>query len=116
MHTSLRSVLTISGFLGLVALTAGCASTSGKADTNSAHPGPAIGQAVGTAAGVVVGNVAGAAVGVVEGTACGVSKPFTNEPHVVRTWKTVTTSDGRTVQVPQDILVDEFGRPVGDKK
>jgi hypothetical protein len=30
---------------------------------------------------------------------------------MVRYWKTETTPDGRTIQVPYDILVDQYGRP-----
>jgi hypothetical protein len=116
MHTSLRTVLMVGGLAGLAVLVSGCSTTDGKSATNPQHPGPAIGQGVGTAVGVVGGNVVGAAVGVVEGTASGAKKPFTNEPRVVRTWRTETTSDGRTVQVPYDILVDEYGRPVADSK
>jgi hypothetical protein len=116
MNQSLRSVLVAGGLFGLSALLSGCSTTDGKSATNPRQPGPAIGQGVGTAVGVVAGNVAGAAVGAVEGTATGLKKPFTNEPRVVRTWRTETTSDGRTVQVPHDILVDEYGRPISDKK
>ena len=105
----------ISSLLGLAILFAGCSITDGKSTTNPRQPGPAIGQAAGTAVGVVGGNVAGAAVGVVEGTVNGVQKPFTNEPRVVRTWHTETTPDGRIIQVPQEILVDQYGRPVTGK-
>lgn len=108
--------LTATALLALAALMSGCSTTDGKSSTNLNHPGPAIGQGVGTAVGVVGGNVVGAVVGVGEGTVNGVKKPFTNEPRVVRVWRTETTSDGRTIQVPYDILVDEYGRPVGDKK
>ncbi len=104
------------GLLGLAASLTGCSTTSGKTATNPRQPGPAIGQGVGAAVGTVGGNVVGAAVGVVEGAAAGAKKPFTNEPRVVRIWRTETTSDGRTIQVPYDILVDQYGRPIGDKK
>jgi len=30
----------------------------------------------------------------------------------VRQWQYVTTSDGRTVRVPVDIVVDEYGVPL----
>lgn len=116
MRISLRLVLTVGGLAGLTALMSGCSTTDGKSATNPTQPGPAIGQGVGTAVGVVGGNVVGGVVGVVEGTAAGAKKPFTNEPRVVRTWRTETTSDGRTIQVPHDILVDQHGRPIGDKK
>ena len=100
------------GLLGLTALMSGCSTTDGRSATNPQHPGPAIGQGVGQAVGVVGGNVVGAVYGAGEGLVDGVKKPFTNEPHVIRTWHTETTSDGRTIQVPVDILVDEYGRPV----
>lgn len=116
MPTSLRSVLISSGLIGLTAFISGCSTTDGKSATNPHHPGPAIGQGAGTAVGVVGGNVVGAVVGAGEGIVAGAKKPFTNEPRVVRVWRTETTSDGRTIQVPQDILVDEYGRPVADKK
>ena len=116
MNTSLRTVLTTGFLCGLTGLIAGCASTDGKTGTNPQHPGPAVGQAAGTAVGVVGGNVVGAAVGVVEGTVHGVKQPFTNEPRVIRTWRTETTSDGRTIQVPVDTRVDEYGRPLSSGK
>ena len=110
MHT--KSTFLVGGLLGLTVLMSGCSSTDGKSATNPQHPGPAIGQGVGTAVGVVGGNVVGAVYGAGEGIVNGVKQPFTNEPHVVRVWHTETTSDGRTIQVPQDILVDQYGRPV----
>ena len=110
MHT--KSTFLIGGLLGLTLLTSGCSTTDGHSATNPHHPGPAIGQGVGQAVGVVGGNVVGAVYGAGEGIVSGAQKPFTNEPHVVRVWHTETTSDGRTVQVPQDILVDQYGRPV----
>lgn len=116
MANSLRSVLIFGGLLGLTGLMSGCSTTDGKASTNPHHPGPAIGQSTGMAVGVVGGNVVGAATGFVEGAASGAKAPFTNEPRVVRVWRTETTSDGRTVQVPYDILVDEYGRPLADKR
>ena len=61
---------------------------------------------------MVAGNVAGFGVGVVEGTAQGFAAPFNPNYHMVRYWRTETTSDGRTIQVPYDILVDQYGRPV----
>ena len=76
------------------------------------HPGPTAGKAIGTGVGVVAGNAAGFGVGVVEGAASGVAAPFDPSYHMVRYWKTETTADGRTVQVPYDILVDQYGRPV----
>lgn len=110
--TIIRTFITAGGLLGLTALMSGCSTTDGKTSTNPRHPGPAIGQGVGQAVGVVGGNVVGAVYGAGEGLVSGVQKPFTNEPRVVRTWHAETTSDGRTIQVPVDILVDEYGRPV----
>ncbi|MEI8290464.1 MAG: flagellar motor protein MotB [Verrucomicrobiota bacterium] len=93
-------------------LLVGCANTE-YSHTSPYHPGPVVGTAVGGAAGVVAGNAVGAGVGVVEGAAAGLAAPFDPSYHMVRQWKTETTADGRTIQVPVDILVDKFGRPVG---
>jgi hypothetical protein len=81
--------------------------------TNPNHPGPAAGRALGAGAGVVAGNVAGGVVGFGEGAAAGAAAPFNNTRRVVRTWRTEKTADGRTIQVPVDTVVDEYGRPVG---
>lgn len=95
-------------------LTAGCVSDPNRLGiTNPRQPGPAVGQALGTGVGVVGGNVAGAVVGFGEGVVGGVKVPFDNTARVVRRWRTETTTDGRTIQVPEDILVDAYGRPVG---
>ncbi|MBS0632737.1 MAG: flagellar motor protein MotB [Verrucomicrobia bacterium] len=111
MKSSFRLFSTL-GSLGVAAtLFAGC-SAPGTSYTNPNHPGPALGQAVGTGVGAVAGNVAGAVVGVAEGATSAAKKPFTNEARVVRTWRTETTSDGRTIQVPVDTVVDEYGRPI----
>jgi hypothetical protein len=100
-------------FSGLAALScgwlvAGCA----QSHTSPYQPGPVAGQAVGYGVGDVAGNVAGFGVGTVQGTAHGVAQSFNPNYHLVRYWRTETTSDGRTVQVPYDILVDQYGRPV----
>lgn len=91
-------------------ISAGCANTQ-YSHTSPYHPGPVVGQQAGLAAGVVAGNAIGAGVGVVEGTAAGLAAPFDPSYHMVREWKTEVTSDGRTIQVPVDILVDQYGRP-----
>ncbi len=101
---------------GLVSLSCGllltgCTSTEGG-HTSPYQPGPVVGKTVGQGVGVVAGNVAGAGVGLVEGTAQGIAAPFNPSYHMVRYWRTETTSDGRTIQVPYDILVDQYGRPV----
>lgn len=96
-------------FCGL--LFAGCARTD-YGHTSPYHPGPVAGKTVGNAVGVTAGNVAGFGVGVVEGTAAGMAAPFNPNYHMVRYWRTEPTSDGRTIQVPYDILVDQYGRPV----
>ena len=80
--------------------------------TNPQQPGPAAGRAVGAGVGAVGGNVAGAVVGVGEGIVAGATAPFDNTTRVVRRWRTETTSDGRTIQVPEEIVVDQNGRPV----
>lgn len=90
---------------------AGCTSGDGRV-TNPRSPGPAIGNAVGTVGGAVVGNVAGGVVGVGEGAAVAAKKPFNSERRVIRTWRTETTSDGRTIQVPVEVEVDAQGRPI----
>ena len=81
--------------------------------TNRQAPGPAVGRAVGTGVGTVGGNVAGAVVGVGEGVVAGAAVPFDNTTRVVRRWRTETTADGRTIQVPEEIIVDAQGRPIG---
>ncbi len=98
----------------VLALASGCATQPAETRlTNPKQPGPAVGHAVGTAAGAVAGNVAGAMAGAAEGAAYAAKKPFRNEHRIVRTWRTEQTADGRTIQVPVDTEVDEYGRPVG---
>jgi hypothetical protein len=100
-----------------IALLTGCNSASREARvTNPNQPGPAVGNAVGTAVGAVGSNVVGAVVGGVEGAAAATKNTFTNERRVVRTWKTETTSDGRTIKVPVEIEVDENGKPIEPAK
>lgn len=83
---------------------------------NTRQPGPAIGTGVGVAVGAVAGNVAGAGVGAVDGFATGVGSAFDGNHRVVRTWRTETTSDGRTIRVPVEIEVDQYGRPIGSSR
>ena len=92
-------------------LLAGCTSTE-YGNTSPYQPGPVAGKTVGNAVGVTAGNVAGFGVGTVEGTAHGLAAPFDPSYHMVRQWRTETTADGRTIQVPYDVLVDQYGRPV----
>jgi len=97
---------------GLVLLFSGLlVSGCGTSHTSPYHPGPVAGQAAGYGVGVVAGNVAGLGVGAVQGTADGLSAPFNPDYHMVRYWRAETTPDGRTIQVPYDILVDQYGRP-----
>jgi hypothetical protein len=91
----------------------GCASKRDGRMVNTRQPGPAIGTAVGATAGAVAGNVAGAVVGAGEGFAGASATAFNSDRRVVRSWRTETTADGRTIQVPVEIEVDEFGRPLG---
>jgi hypothetical protein len=104
-------ILTGLGSLSCGLLLTGCTSTEGG-HTSPYQPGPVVGKTVGQGVGAVAGNVAGAGVGVVEGTVQGMAAPFNPSYHMVRYWRTETTSDGRTIQVPYDILVDQYGRPV----
>ena len=100
--------------LMLVALAAGgCASKRDGHVVNTRQPGPAIGTAVGTVAGAVAGNAAGAVVGAGEGFVGASGTAFNGDRRVVRTWRAETTADGRVIQVPVEIEVDEHGRPVG---
>lgn len=101
-------VLVTAGLVGL----SGCASNHDAQIVNTRQPGPALGAAVGTVGGAVVGNVAGLVVGVGEGAANAVSVPFNNDRRMIRSWRTEVTADGRTIQVPVEIEVDQYGRPV----
>lgn len=95
----------------LYLLLPGCANTE-YSHTSPYHPGPVVGKNVGVAAGVVAGNAVGVGVGAVEGAAQGLAAPFDPSYHMVRHWRNETTADGRIVQVPYDVLVDKYGRPV----
>lgn len=110
---SISRFLAVVGTLGTLVFGAGCAGPDNMGVTNQQHPGPAVGRTVGTGVGVVGGNVAGAVVGTGEGLVAGAKAPFDNTTRVVRRWRTETTSDGRTIQVPEEIVVDQHGRPVG---
>ena len=95
-------------------LLGGCATDPNRVGiTNQNHPGPALGQAVGTGVGAVGGNVVGGVVGFGEGIAVGSKAPFNNTTRIVRRWRTEVTADGRTIQVPEDIVVDAQGRQIG---
>jgi hypothetical protein len=109
---TLSSVFVFEAAASVAVLLAGCVA-HGTSVTNTQHPGPAIGHAVGSAVGVVGGNAAGLAVGVGEGVAAGAKAPFDRTTRVVRRWRTETTADGRTIQVPEDVLVDAQGRVIG---
>ena len=102
-HKILTRLAVLSGGL----LLTGC----GTSHTSPYQPGPVAGQAVGYGVGTVAGNVAGFGVGAVQGTASGIGNSFNPDYHMVRYWRTETTADGRTIQVPYDILVDQYGRP-----
>jgi hypothetical protein len=99
----------IAVFAGLLAV----AATTGCHNSGSPYqPGPVAGKTVGAGVGVVAGNVVGLGKGAVAGTVGGYEAVMDPSYHMVRYWRTETTSDGRTVQVPYDILVDQYGRPV----
>lgn len=80
--------------------------------TNPHQPGPALGQALGATVGVVGGNAAGAVVGFTEGAVGGAAVSFDNTKRVIRRWRSESTPDGRIVQIPEDIEVDAYGRPL----
>jgi hypothetical protein len=92
----------------VLAAVAGCSS---EKTGSPYHPGPVAGTAVGEGVGTVAGNVVGFGAGVVGGTVDGTKKVLNPSYRMVRYWKTETTADGRTIQVPYDVLVDEYGRP-----
>lgn len=102
------SMIVLAGFAAT-----GCTTNRDGRAVNPRQPGPAIGTGVGVAVGAVAGNVAGAVVGAGEGFVAASGSAFNADRRVVRTWRTETTADGRTIQVPVDIEVDEYGRPVG---
>jgi hypothetical protein len=108
---SYRLILTSFASLSCGLLLTGCARTDYGVGSPY-QPGPVAGKTVGSAVGVTAGNVAGFGVGAVSGAAHGFAAPFDPSYHMVRYWRTETTSDGRTIQVPYDILVDQYGRPV----
>jgi len=110
-HTTLLSLTLAVSALWLT----GCATNTESRVTNPRAPGPAVGAAVGTAVGAVGSNVVGAVVGGVEGASSATKSTFTNERRVVRVWRTETTADGRTIQVPVEIEVDEYGCPIEQK-
>ncbi len=109
--------INVSSTVALLALAAGCASDPNRIGiTNQRHPGPAIGRNVGAAVGGVAGNAAGLAVGLGEGAVIGATAPFDNKTTIVRRWRTVETSDGRVIQVPEDVVVDSNGQVIGSVK
>jgi hypothetical protein len=109
----MKNFLITGGLVMAVALLAnGCAAKRDGRAVNTQQPGPALGTAAGAAAGAVAGNAAGAVVGAGEGFAAASSSAFNGERRVVRTWRSETTSDGRVIQVPVEIEVDEHGRPI----
>jgi len=93
-------------------LLTGCRNTKEIGVTSRYNAAAGAGRVVGGGVGTVAGGAAGAVVGVGEGLAYGMYQPFNNRTYVVRRWRTETTPDGRTVHIPEDILVDEYGRPV----
>jgi hypothetical protein len=108
MKTSMMAAVVMAG-AGLAM--SGCATRSDGRLVNTRQPGPAIGTGVGVAAGAVAGNAAGAVVGAGEGFVGAVNSTFDGERRVVRSWRTEVTLDGRTIRVPVEIEVDQYGRP-----
>lgn len=105
----MKNILNLSVCAGLLAAAAGCSS---EKTGSPYHVGPVAGTVVGTGVGEVAGNAIGFGVGAVGGTINGAKRVFSPDYRMVRYWKTETTSDGRTIQVPYDLLVDQYGRPV----
>lgn len=66
--------------------------------------------------GAVAGQVTGAVAAGAEATSDAMKAPFSNERRVVRRWRTETTADGRTIQVPYEVEVDEHGRAIEPKR
>lgn len=101
---------------GVALISGGCNTTTTESSVhNQRQPGAAVGNAVGTVVGTVGSNVAAVATGAAEGASNAIKSTYTNERRIVRTWRTETTSDGRTIQVPVEIEVDEHGRPIEGK-
>jgi hypothetical protein len=107
-----KNVITAGCFTGFLTLLITTACRSEGPVGSPYHPGPAAGNAIGVGVGAVAGNVAGFGAGVVQGTVAGAASALDPSYRMVRMWKTETTADGRTVQVPYDVLVDQYGRPV----
>lgn len=107
LSTTLLSVALLSGCVGRPVEQRG---------TAPSQPGPAVGYAVGSAVGTVAGQVTGAVAAGAEATSDAMKAPFGNERRVVRRWRTETTADGRTIQVPYEVEVDEHGRVIEPKK
>ncbi len=115
--TPVNTKILVSSALFSAALLSGCASRPTEArGTNPNQPGPAVGYAVGSAVGAVTGQVTGAVAAGAEGAADAMKAPFNNERRVVRRWRTETTADGRTIQVPYEVEVDAQGRVIEPKK
>lgn len=111
IHSSLLAV----SLAGAALVAGGCNTTPESSVHNQKQPGAAVGNAIGTAVGAVGSNVAAVATGAAEGASNAIKSTYTNERRVIRTWRTETTADGRTIQVPVEIEVDEHGRPIEGK-
>jgi hypothetical protein len=107
MKTFLNLSVSLAGLLALAA--AGCHS---EQTGSPYHPGPVAGNVVGEGVGIVAGNAVGFGAGIVNGTVEGTRRVLDTQYRMVRYWRTETTSDGRTIQVPYDVMVDDYGRPV----
>ena len=101
--------------VGTALFAGGCNTTPESSVHNQKQPGAAVGNAIGAAVGALGSNVAAIGAGAAEGASNAIKSTYTNERRVVRTWRTETTSDGRTIQVPVEIEVDENGRPIETK-
>jgi len=92
----------------------GCHSTDEIA-TNHAQPGPQLGHVIGTVVGAVPGQVIGGTVAAVEAIGDQIKAPYEYPTlQIIRKWETVTTLDGRTIQVAREYYVNDQGEIIGE--
>lgn len=94
----------------------GCSTPKPEARiANPALPANKVGGAVGVGVGHVAGSVVGGVTAFGEGAVATAGSYFDTSDsatRVVRHWRKETTPDGRTIQVPEDYLVDKNGRVI----
>jgi hypothetical protein len=97
----------------LALFSSGCATSPSTGKRYQA--GQTAGGVIGGATGTVLGNAAVTVTGTGKGVVDGVTAPYNSPTHIVRRWHVEITPDGRTINVPEDILVDANGRPVNPR-